>query len=416
MEDKQQAAASRVLLSLPTLGRVSIDCNGRINQLTIPNPPNNLLNRRRAQNTERERWRTTTVMSSPAITYNVSSLTVEQYFGYTPSLALAWTAAGLFLAIAIGITLQVLFEAPAPPTDSHAPSLFSLVARTRFGQLLIQRNGNARYVWILVFSALAECGGYIALLWMIYATGTTSLYSAYVAMQALIVLTPNFVQAAVYRSVGQVSRVGNVSEKGGCLSAKFISLFFIAIDVACLIVQAIGIAIWATEKSSGEPDVDRVKLGSYITVVGLGLQLVSFGTFLVLARHIQCHKDNLFRRHREHTMLYAGVYLSILLVSIRNIFRFVEFLQGAIVYPSASSIADNQTLFYCLETLPVLLAFGALIVFSPTHLLPKAVPLESFLDSPFDAANPGTIDKEDVEGGMMEAPESSKGGMETVEL
>ncbi len=166
--------------------------------------------------------------------------------------------------------------------------------------------------------------------------------------------------------------------------------------------------------------MDRVKLGSYITVVGLGLQLVSFAIFLLLARHIQRHKENLFGGHREHTMLYAGVYLSILLVSIRNIFRFVEFLQGAIVYPSASSIADNQALFYCLETLPVLLAFGVLIIFSPTHLLPK-VPLDSFLDSPFDADD---NDKDDLEGGMMAAPTSSSGGihtekvdgMETVEL
>ena len=38
-------------------------------------------------------------------------------------------------------------------------------------------------------------------------------------------------------------RMVDVDEKGGGLSAKFLSLFFIAIDVACLVVQAIGIAI-----------------------------------------------------------------------------------------------------------------------------------------------------------------------------
>lgn len=176
----------------------------------------------------------------PPFAYNVSSLTVEQYFGYSPSLGLAWTAAGLFLAVAVCIAVQVCFPSHA---GGRAPTLTRSHAHPLAVQLLIQRNRNSRYVWILVMSALAECGGYIALLWMIYATGTTSLYSGYVAMQALIVLTPNFIQAVVYRTVGQVARVGNVSEKGGCLSAKFISLFFIAIDVACLVVQAIGIAI-----------------------------------------------------------------------------------------------------------------------------------------------------------------------------
>lgn len=170
-------------------------------------------------------------MSGESVSYNVSSLTVGQYFGYTPSKALAYTAAALYLAIAVVVTVQVV----------------------------ISRNGNARYCWLLVFTALAECGGYIALIWMIYATGTTSLYSAYVAMQCLIVLSPNILQAAVYRTVGQIARVGNISERGGCLSAKFISLFFIVIDVCCLIVQAVGISIWASEKSSGQPNVDKVK-------------------------------------------------------------------------------------------------------------------------------------------------------------
>ncbi len=186
----------------------------------------------------------------PPFSYNVSSLTVEQYFGYSPSLGLAWTAAGLFLAVAVCIAVQVCFPSHAggrAPTLTRSHTLSHTLtlphAHPLAVQLLIQRNRNSRYVWILVMCALAECGGYIALLWMIYATGTTSLYSGYVAMQALIVLTPNFIQAVVYRTVGQVARVGNVSEKGGCLSAKFISLFFIAIDVACLVVQAIGIAI-----------------------------------------------------------------------------------------------------------------------------------------------------------------------------
>lgn len=292
----------------------------------------------------------------PPLTYNVSTLTIQQYFGYSPSLALAWTAAGLYLAAAV--VLSVL--------------------------ILTFRNKNARYVWLLVFTALAECGGYVALIWMIYASGTTSIYSAYVAFQCLVVLSPNLLQAVVYRTVGQVARVGNLSQRGGCLKASFISVFFIILDVACLIIQAVGISIWASEKSSGQPNVDTVKLGSYITVVGLGLQLVSFSIFIILARYIQRHAENGFRRHKEHGLLYSGVYLSILLVSIRNIYRFVEFLDGAIVYPSASGIAENQALFYGLETLPVLLAFASLIIFSPTYLLPKVKPLESYLESPFD--------------------------------
>lgn len=56
----------------------------------------------------------------PPFSYNVSSLTVEQYFGYSPSLGLAWTAAGLFLAVAVCIAVQVCFPSHA---GGRAPTL-----------------------------------------------------------------------------------------------------------------------------------------------------------------------------------------------------------------------------------------------------------------------------------------------------
>lgn len=47
-------------------------------------------------------------MSSPPLEYNVSSLTVEEYFGYYPSLALASVAIGVFGAAAMVIIIQML--------------------------------------------------------------------------------------------------------------------------------------------------------------------------------------------------------------------------------------------------------------------------------------------------------------------
>ena len=62
----------------------------------------------------------------PPFAYNVSSLTVEQYLGYSPSLGLAWTAAGLFLAVAVCIAVQVCFPSHAggrAPTLTHSHTL-----------------------------------------------------------------------------------------------------------------------------------------------------------------------------------------------------------------------------------------------------------------------------------------------------
>lgn len=282
-------------------------------------------------------------MSEPPLSYNVATLTVEDYFGYTPSIALAAVATTLYFLAAVIILLE----------------------------LIISRNKNGIYLLLMVLTGLTEMGGYIALLWMTKNSGSADLYSAYVAMQVLVVLSPNVIQATTYKTVGKISIVGQLESKRVWLRANVISWGFIVADLLALVVQAVGISIWATEKSSGTPNVDTVKLGSWITVAGLGLQLASFCVFTVLAIYIQRNKGNKFRAYRNHTLLFIGVYLVIVLVSIRNIFRFVEFTQSAISYPDPGGLAENQALFYSLETLPILLTFAVYILLSPAFLLPK---------------------------------------------
>lgn len=318
-------------------------------------------------------------MSSPPIEYNVSSLTVEQYFGYYPSLALAGTATALFGAVTCIILCQLLWI----------------------------RNRNAWYMSLVVITGMAEAGGYGALLFMIDQSGSTSLYSAYVAMQCLIVLSPNILQAATYTTVGKISTVGKMDSKSKWLKPKRIAWGFVLLDLACLIVQAVGISIWASEKSSGTPTVSVVKTGSWITVVGLGLQLVSFFFFTILAVWIQRHPDNKYKSYRQHTLLFTTVYGVILLISIRNVFRFVEFTQSAITYPDPGGLTENQTLFYCLETLPIFLAFVLFVILSPVFLLPKTH-LHEFISVPSKEVS---VIHVDLEKASTQGEESGDGGV-----
>jgi len=269
---------------------------------------------------------------------------------------------------------------------------------------------------IVVITALAEVGGYIALVWMIKNTGDASLYSAYVAFQCLVVLSPNILQAAAYSTVGKISIVAKMDKKSSWLKPKVISWGFVLFDLVCLIVQAVGISIWASEKSTGEPNVSVVKLGSWITVAGLGMQLVSFLAFTILSVWIQRHKDNKFKSHRAHGVLFAGVYGVILLISIRNIFRFVEFVQGAIRYPDPGGISEDQTLFYCLETLPIALSFGVFILLGPIAFLPKGN-LEEFIPDVQDSSNKNELEKhQDIGEELVKAENGTNSEFEAVRL
>eukprot|EP00889_Picochlorum_renovo_P003918 jgi/Picre1/30948/NNA_006307.t1 len=162
-------------------------------------------------------------MSNSTLEYDVDSLTVEQYFGYFPSLALAGTATGLYYAAALIVTAQLIYK----------------------------RNRNAWFMLLVVLTALAEAGGYVAMIWMVKNSGQASLFSAYVAMQCLIVLSPNVLQAASYTTVGKISTIAKMHTKSKFLKPKAISWGFVGLDLFALIVQAVGISIWATQKVAG---------------------------------------------------------------------------------------------------------------------------------------------------------------------
>lgn len=285
--------------------------------------------------------------------YNVDDLTIEDFFDYSPSLALAWTALALYATAA------------------------ALVA------LIIELNRRWRFMYLISITGLCEAGGYAALVYSIIKSGQTSVFSSYVAMQVLIILSPNLIQATQYWELGIILRYcPEVVHGRKMLRGWVITTCFVCADLVALIVQAIGISIWATSQSSGNPDQGQIRLGCIITLVGLGFQLTFQFCFTCLAIWVNKHRGNTLRQRRQ---LWAGLFLCISFLFIRNIFRFVEFTQNTILtWPppdTAYVISQQQVLFYTLDTLPVLLVFASYIILHPSRLLPKpgdadAVPRE----------------------------------------
>jgi hypothetical protein len=248
---------------------------------------------------------------------------------------------------------------------------------------------------MVTITGLTEVAGYASILWLIDNSGKTNIYGAYVASQVFLVLSPNLLQAANYCTAGKISLLSGMSQEKRILKPRVLASVFIIVDVLALLIQAIGITIWATSKGSGEPSPDQIKLGSWITVGGLAVQLISFCVFTFLAIWIQRSPKNSLKGTPEHRKVFTGLYLTILFVSIRNIFRFVEFVQGAVLTwpvlnPDTYIISEKQVLFYCLDTLPILLCFISFIVYNPSNLLPKYI---------VDSKTGERMEVGDVEGG-----------------
>ena len=144
--------------------------------------------------------------SSLQITYDVASLVAEDFFGYTPSLPLAAVSLSLYFLAAMIVGFQVIKS----------------------------KNKNARYMHIVAFTGLTEAGGYAALVYLIVKNGEVNIYGAYVAMQVLVILSPNFLQAADYSTVGKIVAFSNLPDFHRWLKPKWITIGFIISDIVAL--------------------------------------------------------------------------------------------------------------------------------------------------------------------------------------
>ena len=81
------------------------------------------------------------------------------------------------------------------------------------------------------------------------------------ASQVFLVLSPNLLQAADYTTIARVIHFSGLTGKSKVLRPRTITYGFIAADVFALLVQAVGITIWASSKGSGKPDSKAISLG-----------------------------------------------------------------------------------------------------------------------------------------------------------
>lgn len=81
---------------------------------------------------------------------------------------------------------------------------------------------------------LHSAGGYAALLYAIFTSGKGNIYGAYVAMQVLIILAPNLLQATDYWTVSKVVYAGGLSDYTWLYRPRVLRSFFIMADLSAL--------------------------------------------------------------------------------------------------------------------------------------------------------------------------------------
>ncbi|KAL3130264.1 hypothetical protein ABBQ38_008096 [Trebouxia sp. C0009 RCD-2024] len=208
---------------------------------------------------------------------------VEDYFQYKPSEALNIVALALFSAVTLNIAVQTV----------------------KYKQ---------KYMWIVVFTGCLEVAGYISRL----IAGQVVNLGAYIANLVLIILAPNFLALANYVTVGKIAERLELS--GRFLNTKSISTGFFVIDLICIGVQGGGSAAIS---STLQEDGVASQTGSTVVLIGLAVQLFFFASFTVITAYVYFLQQTKATR-KVRVELYIGLTATILLITLRNIYRVVE--------------------------------------------------------------------------------------------
>lgn len=251
---------------------------------------------------------------------------ITDYYQYSPSIALNVVALVLFFLITVVIAIQT----------------FKL---------------KSKFMWLVVFTGCLEVTGYICHLI------SSEVYdlSAYIVNLVFIIMAPNFLALANYICVGKIAE--QLDLNGRFLNTKTIASGFFIIDLICIGVQGAGSAIISsTLQSSGKASSS----GTTIVLIGLAIQLFFFANFTAVTAYVY-YLQKRRASNKVPFQLYIGLTATILLITMRNAYRVVEIAVGWAGY-----LNTHEKYFYCLDALPIFIAF----------CIYSLLPFGKYLDAP----------------------------------
>lgn len=226
--------------------------------------------------------------------------------------------------------------------------------------------------WLVVFTA-CECGGYVA-----YCVFDKSpALSPYLAELILIILAPNFVTLVNYVVISRILPWAGYDNKSLLhRRAKWVPAFFLSSDLLCLVLQSIGGSQLSQAHNGDQFDEHKYNIGKTFDLVGISAQLAFQSVFGLLAIYIYKTMPSKAIKH-ELRWAWLCMLITMVLVSMRNIYRIVEFAGG-----QDSSIDASQAPYMVLDLLLMVLTGFTFIILDlgSNWVLPERIRKQSMLD------------------------------------
>ncbi|KEF58764.1 uncharacterized protein A1O9_03607 [Exophiala aquamarina CBS 119918] len=260
---------------------------------------------------------------------------VEGRYYYSPSFA----AAAVFLAVYILATIINL------------------------GQFFFYRSW---FWWPMVLGVAMELVGYAA-----RAVSTKNLDDrvGFIIQMVFILVAPAVMAASCYMAFGRlvlwIIPPRFQSFRHLWLPARRITPLFVGFDVLSFFIQVVGGVI-----VSNADTLSRLNLGKNIVLVGLGVQLATFGFFVIATTRLTILlrtqlKNESLPKNRNWTVLLIYINTASGLILLRSVYRFIEYAMGLPNY-----LASHEVFFYCLDAFIILTVVTGFICIHPGQYIP----------------------------------------------
>lgn len=169
----------------------------------------------------------------------------------------------------------------------------------------------------------------------------------YVLQSVFIILPPSLYAATIYMLYGRIVTLTDATDLS-IIRPTLITKVFVAGDAFAFLLQGGGGGMMTTQ--------GKETLGKNILLIGLFLQLVSFGFFFVVSAAFYYRVKNSRRpptpSYGKHhwTVIMKVLYVAAALIIFRCIFRAIEFTSA-----TDAAIRKNEVYSYCFDAVPMLI-------------------------------------------------------------
>ncbi|MCJ1278200.1 hypothetical protein MMC21_006015 [Puttea exsequens] len=235
--------------------------------------------------------------------------------------------------------------------------LFGLTLIAHIVQAIKYRKG---YSWVIAMGALWQTASYAFRIESIKEYTQSAWYTAWFV---LILLAPLWTNAYAYMVLGRMVYNFTVSAKILRVKAWRFALIFVLLDIFAFLVQAAGASMASGDNLTKE-QIDR---GLHIYMGGVGLQQIFIFFFLGLAIQFQkqMRRETPMQDRPKATQLLYTLYGVLTLITIRIIFRLIEYSRGY-----DSGIPVHEAYQYIFDSTLMLIALVMFNVIHPGRIMP----------------------------------------------